>query len=175
MILDATDWKTPATFIANIIQICLPTDFVLGTNMFVGFMPDKPASCICLMDSGGGEQDSINKIDEHSIQILGRNSDYKNGYNLLNKIKVILQSIDIKNTPSGYSICLLESLTSYLEQYYGESYNIPECELINTEEYIIGIWVKSNIAFIGRDEKNNSLFSSNYRVMIDTNKNINRI
>jgi hypothetical protein len=174
MVIDSSSWKTPSDIIANIVQICLPTDFVLASNMFIGFMPEKPRDCVTVIDSGGGEQDSVNKIDDHSIQILSRSKTYQDGYNALNKIKVILQSIDIKDTPSGQSVCLLESLNSYIEQYYGKSSELPICELINSEEKIIGIWVKSNIAFIGRDELNNSLFSSNYRVMIDTNKNINR-
>lgn len=141
MSLDSTNWKTPANIVANVIETLLPNDLAVGVSLFIGFMPDKPANCITVIDSGGGEQDPINKIDNVSIQILGRNQDYALGYNLLNKVKAVLESIE---------------------------------PVTVTDEKIIGIWVKSNIAFLGRDNSNNSLFSSNYRVMIDTNKNINR-
>jgi len=40
---------------------------------------------------------------------------------------------------------------------------------------IIGVWIKSNIAFLGKDELDRSLFSSNYRVKIEQAKNTNRI
>ncbi len=47
-------------------------------------------------------------------------------------------------------------------------------EAILDDERIIGIWVKSNISVLGRDESDRSLFSSNYRAMIDTQKDVNR-
>ncbi len=141
MPLDPTNWKTPANIIANVLATAIPAYVNIGTNAFVGFLPDAPANCIAIYDSGGGEQDSNVKLDTHSIQILGRNADYQTGYNLLNLIKANLQSID-PTTLDG--------------------------------ESIVGIWVASNIAFLKRDDSGNSLFSSKYRVTIETQKDINR-
>jgi hypothetical protein len=174
MILDSTNWKTPANIIADILADFLNVDFQLGINTFVGFMPDSPENCITIVDSGSGEQDPFNKIDNNNIQILIRNKDYQLGYNLANKIKVVLESSNINQGQPVELISTLESLYDYIEYFYGNSELIPPTNVIVEGEKIIGIWVKSNIAFIGRDESNNSLFSSNYRVMINTNKNINR-
>lgn len=141
MPLVITDWKSPANIIANVIAEMLPEVFTFGTNLFVGVMPDKPNNCVVVIDSGGGEQDSVNAIDNCSIQIYSRYSSYVIGYNLHNLIKASIQSIE---------------------------------PTIFDEEIIIGLWVKSNIAFLGRDESERSLFSSNYRVLIDTKKDSNR-
>jgi hypothetical protein len=141
MPLDITNWKTPANIIANIIANKLPATFQLGVNLFVGMLPDKPYDSVSIIDTGGGDQDPINSLDEISFQIYSRNKLYQLGYNLQNLIKSELQSIE---------------------------------ETTIDSETVLGIWVKSNIAFLGTDSQNNSLFSSNYRTIINTNKNINR-
>jgi hypothetical protein len=141
MPLDPTNWKTPASALAEIVSAKIPS-FVLGVNLFVGMMPDKIDNCVCIMDTGGGEQDPTNAIDDVSFQIYSRNESYQTGYNLQNLIKSELQSMD--------------SLT------------------LNNENFL-GVWVKSNIAFMGRDESERSLFSSNYRAKIATTKTTIRI
>lgn len=41
-------------------------------------------------------------------------------------------------------------------------------------EKIVGIWFKSGIISMPKDHNSNSIFSSNYRVAIETKKNVNR-
>lgn len=141
MPLDHTTWKTPAESLANLLADKIGS-LVIGDNLFIGMMPDKIDNAVSIMDTGGGEQDAVNAIDDCSFQVYSRNESYQAGYNLQNLIKSELQSI--------------EPIT------------------IN-EEKILGVWVKSNIAFIGRDESERSLFSSNYRAKIETTKTTNRI
>jgi len=141
MPLDITNWKTPASIFANVLAMLVPEHFQLGTNLFIGFMPDTTNNCFCLIDSGGGEQDPVNNIDDISFQVFSRHIDYQTGYNLQNLIKSTFQSME---------------------------------PTILDDEIILGTWVKSNIVALGRDESERSLFSSNYRAKIETQKDTNR-
>ena len=141
MPLDPTNWKTPANIVANVIASRLPDTFQLGVNLFVGFMPAAVDNCIVVIDTGGGESDPVNAIDDFNFQLYSRNENYQTGYNLQNLAKAELVSIT---------------------------------DAFDEDEVIIGIWVRSNIASLGRDESDRHLFSSNYRAKMNTQKDVNR-
>lgn len=138
---DPTTWKTPARILAFVLETAFAGELVFGTNLFVGHQPDNPNIAITLYDSGGPDQQAKLAEDTHFIQITCRHDDYQQGYNLLNQVKALLQSM-------------------------------PRVAVDG--EMIVGIWVLSNIAYMGRDRQNAPQFTSNYRVIIDTNKNLYR-
>lgn len=107
---------------------------VTEANCFIGIMPNVPDLCVCLNDSGGGEQDDRLALDTSSLQIRSR-GDYNTAHKILNKIKLAFQAI-------------------------------PRVVLSNGST-LVGIWVKSNIAYLGRDTQDRDLFTSNYRIVIE--------
>lgn len=139
--LDPTNWKSPASQLAYILQAAFATQLTIGTNLFIGHEPDMPHACITVYDSGGPDQRFANlPLDEHYISITSRGV-YSDAYSALHQIKLAIQSMP----------------TVFVD---GEKW--------------VGVWALSNIASYGRDKEDRSLFSSNYRVTIETKKNIHR-
>ena len=67
-------------------------DSVTDNNAFIGSMPDAPDLCVAFYDYGGGEQDDRNNIDMAMVQVRSRGN-YRTGYKILARIKLVLQSI----------------------------------------------------------------------------------
>ncbi len=63
----------------------------LNTDLFIGEEPDKPADCVTIFDTPGGPPYlGLNKTTGYnypSIQIRVRNTNYLDGWNLINAIK----------------------------------------------------------------------------------------
>lgn len=64
----------------------------------------------------------------------------------------------------GYELC--RQIQVLLE-------SIPQVNFDNGDK-LIGVWSTSSIVSVGTDELNNSMLSSNYKVIINTTKTINR-
>ena len=65
-----------------------------GDDLFIGFEPDGadiPDNCITVYDTGGGEQDPANAIDNSTVQVRVRNKNYENGFNKINDIKKYIE------------------------------------------------------------------------------------
>jgi hypothetical protein len=62
----------------------------LGTNMFKGFMPEKPDDCVLLLDTGGAEPDRELPMGSPSFQILVRNKSYSAGDAIMKSIVDLL-------------------------------------------------------------------------------------
>ncbi len=117
----------------------------LGTDIFIGKEPQEPANCITIYDTGGPEQNAKLALDESTVQIRSRNTDYVNGYKKLEAIKLYLEAF-----PSG-----------------------PAGGLLGAE--LVGIWCSSNIAFLTHDKNNRAILTVNFRVIRRPNKVGNRL
>ena len=61
-----------------------------GTNLFKGFLPDTPADCVCIFDTGGAEPDKDLPIGNPTFQVFVRNKSYATGHNIINQIYALL-------------------------------------------------------------------------------------
>jgi hypothetical protein len=74
---------------------------IFGTNLFIGKEPTSPSNCVTLYDTGGSEQNARLALDEGTIQVRSRNTDYRLGYDILDSIKMNIEgrnSIEINET-----------------------------------------------------------------------------
>lgn len=82
-------------------------DEAVGTvdaDLFVGFMPDSPASCVCLYEYGGSPPDWTGDLKKHmnpGLQVVGRGSVHAT---VRAKLQVIEDLLDgLVNTTIGSS------------------------------------------------------------------------
>lgn len=62
-----------------------------GTNLFIGYMPDSPATATALFDSGGEDPDDyLLEIQKATFHILVRSTDYSAGRQKLDDIYALL-------------------------------------------------------------------------------------
>ncbi len=80
------------------------TNFILGSNLFIGFMPTNPDNCTVLLDTGGmSPQLTMNREEVYeypALQIIARDRYYRTGFAKLETLKTLLhgQSTTINNT-----------------------------------------------------------------------------
>ncbi len=73
---------------------------VAGTDLFRIVQPTQPNNCVCLYDTGGGEQGQWGH--EHlNVQLIVRNIDYQTGYDLCRDIKYYLHQVRNNETWNG--------------------------------------------------------------------------
>ena len=62
----------------------------VGTNVFKGFMPEKPDNCVQILDTGGAEPDKELPTGSPTFQIMVRNKSYETGHDLMQSIVDLL-------------------------------------------------------------------------------------
>ncbi len=65
----------------------------VGTNIFVGRLPETPDTCIALYDYGGSPPDLCWEGDYPSLQVRVRDDDYLTGWTTANTIKTTLHNL----------------------------------------------------------------------------------
>ena len=105
---------------------------VFNTDLFIASMPDSPHDCICIYDTGGGEQGQYN-FERPNVQIRIRNLDYITGYNLARDIKDYLHQARNGETWNGtrYISIDLRSAILFLGQDDKNRYEFTINFLIN--------------------------------------------
>jgi hypothetical protein len=82
--------------IADILEGESSLGLVFGTNLFIGFEPDRPVNCVTIFDTPGEPpQLSLTKGENYfypSIQIRVRNDSYTDGWDVINDIKTVLHA-----------------------------------------------------------------------------------
>ena len=58
----------------------------VGTNMFVGWMPDSPDICISVTQTGGSAPEPTVDLEYPNVQIRVRHTDAATGWTLINDI-----------------------------------------------------------------------------------------
>ena len=88
--------KSPAENIKDLLVAADATNYKFGTNLFISAMPDIPANCITVYDTGG--MPPVETLDEKityndSVQVLVRNKSYQAGWDISMAIMRILISV----------------------------------------------------------------------------------
>lgn len=71
----------------------------LGTNLFLGRLPDEPDTCVALYETGGAEplpvmgSDAVPPIEQPRVQVLTRASSYSSARSLADLIFRALEQI----------------------------------------------------------------------------------
>jgi hypothetical protein len=86
--------KAPSKDIVSIIEDNSSLGLTFGTNLFIGNLPiDTPRNCVVISDTGGRGKDlGVTEIDyeRNSVQIIVRNKNYSDGWDLISDIRDIL-------------------------------------------------------------------------------------
>lgn len=66
-----------------------------GTDLFIGYMPDKPDNLICLFEYGGSPPDIVSGVDEEnpSFQVRVRNTNYSAARTKIESVVNVLHRI----------------------------------------------------------------------------------
>ena len=92
-------------------------DLAFATNLFIGREPATPDNCVTIFDTPGYPPSMTLKGKEEgsifypSIQIRVRNNDYQTGWNLIDRIKLLLHGTVkeiINSTSYDYIKCISE-------------------------------------------------------------------
>lgn len=75
------------------------------TDIFVGYMPDSPNSCIAVLDTGGSTPDAYLPTKSPTFQVLVRALNYNAGKSTLDSIKALLHRKTNLNLVSGGDYC----------------------------------------------------------------------
>lgn len=76
----------------------------VATDIFVGYTPSTPDSCITVLDTGGSQPDPYLPTKEPTFQILIRSLDYDAGKTKLDLIRTALHQ-KANFTPAGSNYC----------------------------------------------------------------------
>jgi len=80
--------------IKDMLQDNLTLGLIFGTNLFVGYEPNKPDSCVTIYDTPGFPcglaMDGDTGYEYPAVQISIRSSDYVEGFNMAQSIKEFL-------------------------------------------------------------------------------------
>jgi hypothetical protein len=112
----------------------------LGTNIFLGLMPDTPDECVVLYEYGGGApgqvfgSDNATPWESSSVQVMARSATYAAARTKARAAYAALQKV-ANETLSGISFLRVDPVQSPF--------------------------------FVQRDENRRVYFSANYRVMAD--------
>lgn len=86
----------------------------VGTNIFVGYLPDTPTTAIAIYDTAG-RPSQIHEIDRPNFQVVVRDTSYLNAATKIQSIQALLQNLtnttingqfyaDISNLQAPFSI-----------------------------------------------------------------------
>ena len=62
----------------------------VGTDIFVGYLPESPNACIAVLDTGGMQPDPYLPTKEPTFQVFIRATNYDNGKTKLDAVRAIL-------------------------------------------------------------------------------------
>lgn len=111
----------------------------LGTDIFIGYLPDSPDSAIAVMDTGGLEPDVHIPTKKPTFQVFIRDVNYDDGKAVLDAVRSGLHNKFPGNSTTGL---LVAGGTS-----------------------IMNMFAMAEGGHIGRDEVGRDLFSINFRCM----------
>jgi hypothetical protein len=74
----------------------------VGTNIFIGTLPDENNNCLAVIDTGGMESDHDVPIAEFTFQVLIRNSVYSDGRDLIDDVYNALNQVANVTLDSTY-------------------------------------------------------------------------
>ena len=66
----------------------------VGTDIFVGYLPDTPDSCIAVLETGGTEPDAYLPFREPTFQVLIRNTTFEEGQTKLASVRSTLHQLN---------------------------------------------------------------------------------
>lgn len=110
----------------------------LGTDLFLGYLPDTPDSAVVLVDTGGGEASLVDKIDTPSWQVRIRSSAYPDAMTK--------------------ALAVMKALHGVTESDLGPTGSTTHFHLI---------WAIQNPVSLGRDGKERHELAQNYRAFWD--------
>jgi len=108
-----------------------------GWGIFIGKEPDKPNTAITLYDTGGYEPNPKWLQDNPTVQVRVRGTNYKTTLQKAKDARDALLGIGPNDFPASVT-------TTY-----------------------VGIWVSSDVGYIGSDDKNRFIFTFNLRITIE--------
>ena len=79
----------PSTDIKDYIEA--NTDYVFGTDMFIGTEPVSPDRCLTLVDHPGTMTNPKLPIEEVGVQFRTRSASYVEAYSMISDLKVLLE------------------------------------------------------------------------------------
>jgi len=65
----------------------------LGTDIFLGLMPDKPDNCIALFEYAGEPPDLHSSLEYPGLQVLVRNESYAAGRQKIEQVRSVLHGL----------------------------------------------------------------------------------
>lgn len=75
------------------------TSLTLGTDLFLGVLPDAPSNCVALFENGGVSglytlgTDNLPKLERPQLQFIVRNASYATGRNLAETLYRLITQI----------------------------------------------------------------------------------
>lgn len=133
--------RAPSEDLMDVLANASDVALTVGVDLHGNKMPAAPDQCVSINDSGGYAPDVNVRILHPTAQALirGDKGDYREAYALAATIRDVI-------VPPGRD-------------------GLPApCSFVLGGARYIGIWVQSDVFFLGRDELDRPLFSVNFRM-----------
>lgn len=82
--------QSPAYDLAKMIETESSFGLTMGNNLFVSLLPESPALCVALLDSGGFPAQTNYTYERPTVQAIVRGSSYEEAYPLALELKRFL-------------------------------------------------------------------------------------